>query len=45
MSYINVGSLMPVNSHLQDIVTVIGFRGEEIKDKTNSALIFNLSAF
>jgi hypothetical protein len=35
---------MPVNSNLED-VTAIGFRGEVIKNKTNSALIFNLSTF
>ena len=36
---------MPVNSHLEDAATAVGFRGEEIKNKTNSALIFNLSTF
>jgi hypothetical protein len=34
-----------LNSHLEDAATAIGFRGEEIKNKTNSALNFNLSTF
>ena len=36
---------MPVNSHIAYAVPAIGFRGEEIKNKTNSALTFNLSTF